>query len=170
MSSCHPRSFTPAGTFCESRWVVLGPSHVCPWGFLWACPFPQRPADRGWMSSREEGRGGRPPHPGGDACLVLRVLSFNNLTRLDEGSLADLSSLSVLRLSHNSISHIAEGAFEGLRSLRVLYVSPVGAMERGAPGEGGRGEQARRCLAPFSLAASQTGLRADDSGSDGAQS
>jgi len=49
-----------------------------------------------------------------------RVLSFNNLTRLDEESLADLSSLSILRLSHNSISHIAEGAFKGLRNLRVL--------------------------------------------------
>lgn len=51
-----------------------------------------------------------------------RVLSFNNLTRLDEESLADLSSLSILRLSHNSISHIAEGAFKGLKNLRVLYV------------------------------------------------
>uniref|UniRef100_A0A5F4WF96 Leucine rich repeats and immunoglobulin like domains 1 n=1 Tax=Callithrix jacchus TaxID=9483 RepID=A0A5F4WF96_CALJA len=50
----------------------------------------------------------------------LKVLSFNNLTRLDEESLAELSSLSVLRLSHNSISHIAEGAFKGLKSLRVL--------------------------------------------------
>lgn len=57
------------------------------------------------------------------ALPFLRVLSFNNLTRLDEESLAELSSLSVLRLSHNSISHIAEGAFKGLRSLRVLYVS-----------------------------------------------
>lgn len=49
-------------------------------------------------------------------------MSFNNLTRLDEESLADLSSLSILRLSHNSISHIAEGAFKGLKNLRVLYV------------------------------------------------
>ncbi|XP_036121981.1 leucine-rich repeats and immunoglobulin-like domains protein 1 isoform X5 [Molossus molossus] len=52
--------------------------------------------------------------------LTQLVLSFNNLTRLDEESLADLSSLTILRLSHNSISHISEGAFKGLRNLRVL--------------------------------------------------
>lgn len=59
----------------------------------------------------------------GDVCLpllILRILSFNNLTRLDEESLAELSGLSVLRLSHNAISHIAEGAFKGLKNLRVL--------------------------------------------------
>lgn len=50
----------------------------------------------------------------------LRILSYNNLTRLDEGSLADLGGLHVLRLSHNSINHIAEGAFKGLKNLRVL--------------------------------------------------
>lgn len=57
-------------------------------------------------------------------------MSFNNLTRLDEESLADLSSLSILRLSHNSISHIAEGAFKGLRNLRVLYVICCGVDRR----------------------------------------
>lgn len=65
--------------------------------------------------------------PDCDVCFPLpslRILSFNNLTRLDEESLADLSSLSILRLGHNSISHIAEGAFRGLKSLRVLYVLP----------------------------------------------
>lgn len=67
---------------------------------------------------------GVPKGRDGDVCFPSspRVLSFNNLTRLDEESLADLSSLSILRLSHNSISHIAEGAFRGLRNLRVLYV------------------------------------------------
>lgn len=57
-----------------------------------------------------------------DAAVVflLRILSYNNLTRLDEGSLADLGGLHVLRLSHNSINHIAEGAFKGLKNLRVL--------------------------------------------------
>lgn len=54
--------------------------------------------------------------------FVFRSLSFNNLTRLDEGSLADLGGLQILHLSHNSISHIAEGAFKGLKSLRILYV------------------------------------------------
>lgn len=52
--------------------------------------------------------------------FALRILSYNNLTRLDEGSLADLGGLHVLRLSHNSINHIAEGAFRGLKNLRVL--------------------------------------------------
>lgn len=52
--------------------------------------------------------------------FFLRILSYNNLTRLDEGSLADLGGLHVLRLSHNSINHIAEGAFKGLKNLRVL--------------------------------------------------
>lgn len=52
--------------------------------------------------------------------FFLRILSYNNLTRLDEGSLADLGGLHVLRLSHNSINHIAEGAFRGLKNLRVL--------------------------------------------------
>lgn len=82
------------------------------------------------MADAQEGSG----QPGQPAVTLLppplpplhRILSFNNLTRLDEGSLADLSSLSILRLSHNSISHIAEGAFKGLRNLRVLYVSPRG--------------------------------------------
>uniref|UniRef100_A0A8C9M1X5 Leucine rich repeats and immunoglobulin like domains 1 n=1 Tax=Panthera tigris altaica TaxID=74533 RepID=A0A8C9M1X5_PANTA len=60
-----------------------------------------------------------PPHTHCTLTWSL-VLSFNNLTRLDEESLADLSSLSILRLSHNSISHIAEGAFKGLKNLRVL--------------------------------------------------
>uniref|UniRef100_A0A8C5LDK1 Leucine-rich repeats and immunoglobulin-like domains 1 n=1 Tax=Jaculus jaculus TaxID=51337 RepID=A0A8C5LDK1_JACJA len=56
-----------------------------------------------------------------DVILVsCQILSFNNLTRLDEESLAELSGLSVLRLSHNTISHIAEGAFRGLKNLRVL--------------------------------------------------
>lgn len=54
------------------------------------------------------------------ACFSLRILSYNNLSRLDEGSLADLGGLHVLRLSHNSINHIAEGAFRGLKNLRVL--------------------------------------------------
>lgn len=54
--------------------------------------------------------------------LLLRSLSFNNLTRLDEGSLADLGGLQILQLSHNAISNIAEGAFKGLKNLRVLYV------------------------------------------------
>lgn len=52
--------------------------------------------------------------------FFLRILSYNNLSRLDEGSLADLGGLHVLRLSHNSINHIAEGAFKGLKNLRVL--------------------------------------------------
>lgn len=58
----------------------------------------------------------------GCCCIFfpLRILSYNNLTRLDEGSLADLGGLHVLRLSHNSINHIAEGAFRGLKNLRVL--------------------------------------------------
>lgn len=81
----------------------------------------------------------------------LRVLSFNNLTRLDEDSLADLSSLSILRLSHNSISHISEGAFRGLRNLRVLYVSRCGVGMKGFP-LGGRDRPANS----LSLAASQT--------------
>lgn len=79
----------------------------------------------------EEEREGHPLPSHGDVCFplpFLRILSFNNLTRLDEESLADLSSLSILRLSHNSISHIAEGAFRGLKSLRVLYVFIVGLM------------------------------------------
>jgi Leucine-rich repeat (LRR) protein len=58
-----------------------------------------------------------PPYP------FLRILSFNNLTRLDAESLAELSSLTTLRLSHNAISHIAEGAFKGLKNLRILYGS-----------------------------------------------
>lgn len=49
-----------------------------------------------------------------------RNLSYNNLTRLDEGSLAVLGDLHTLRLGHNSISHIAEGAFRGLRAVRIL--------------------------------------------------
>ena len=49
-----------------------------------------------------------------------RNLSYNNLTRLDEGSLAMLGDLHTLRLGHNAISHINEGAFRGLRALRNL--------------------------------------------------
>ncbi|XP_048647706.1 leucine-rich repeats and immunoglobulin-like domains protein 1 isoform X5 [Marmota marmota marmota] len=52
--------------------------------------------------------------------LTQLILSFNNLTGLDEKSLAKLGSLSILHLSHNSISHIAEGAFTGLKNLRIL--------------------------------------------------
>lgn len=79
-----------------------------------------------WLTRlhRRERRRDNAEQPSGDhVCSplpFLRILSFNNLTRLDEESLADLSSLSILRLSHNSISHIAEGAFRGLKSLRVL--------------------------------------------------
>ncbi|VTJ88787.1 Hypothetical predicted protein [Marmota monax] len=51
------------------------------------------------------------------------ILSFNNLTGLDEKSLAKLGSLSILHLSHNSISHIAEGAFKGLKNLRIFHIS-----------------------------------------------
>lgn len=96
-----------------------------------------RPADWG-----EQGA----PGPGGDICLLLlRVLSFNNLTRLDEESLADLSSLSILRLSHNAISHVAEGAFKGLKSLRVLYVSHCG-VDRVGESPAGRAEQSKQML------------------------
>lgn len=49
-----------------------------------------------------------------------RNLSYNNLTRLDEGSLSVLGDLHSLRLGHNAISHITEGAFRGLKALRVL--------------------------------------------------
>lgn len=51
---------------------------------------------------------------------LSRNLSYNNLTRLDEGSLAVLGDLHTLRLGHNSISHINEGAFRGLKALRIL--------------------------------------------------
>lgn len=51
---------------------------------------------------------------------LSRNLSYNNLTRLDEGSLAVLGDLHTLRLGHNSISHITEGAFRGLKAVRVL--------------------------------------------------
>lgn len=51
---------------------------------------------------------------------LFRNLSYNNLTRLDEGSLAVLGELHSLRLGHNAISHIDEGAFRGLKALRVL--------------------------------------------------
>lgn len=53
-----------------------------------------------------------------------RNLSYNNLTRLDEGILSVLGDLHTLRLGHNSISHITEGAFRGLKALRVLWVKP----------------------------------------------
>lgn len=57
-------------------------------------------------------------------CLGIRYpsrnLSYNNLTRLDEGSLSVLGDLHTLRLGHNSISHITEGAFRGLKALRIL--------------------------------------------------
>ena len=95
-----------------------------PSGFWWPCPSHLDPDD--WLTGlhRRERRRDNTEQPDGDhICsppLFLRILSFNNLTRLDEESLADLSSLSILRLSHNSISHIAEGAFRGLKSLRVL--------------------------------------------------
>lgn len=49
-----------------------------------------------------------------------RNLSYNNLTRLDEGSLSVLGELHSLRLGHNAISHITEGAFRGLKALRLL--------------------------------------------------
>lgn len=51
---------------------------------------------------------------------LSRNLSYNNLTRLDEGILSVLGDLHTLRLGHNSISHITEGAFRGLKALRVL--------------------------------------------------
>ena len=51
---------------------------------------------------------------------LSRNLSYNNLTRLDEGSLAVLGDLHALRLGHNSISHITEGAFRGLKAVRIL--------------------------------------------------
>lgn len=49
-----------------------------------------------------------------------RSLSYNNLSRLDDDSLAVLGDLHTLRLGHNSISHIMEGAFRGLKALRIL--------------------------------------------------
>lgn len=52
--------------------------------------------------------------------LASRNLSYNNLTRLDEGILSVLGDLHTLRLGHNSISHITEGAFRGLKALRNL--------------------------------------------------
>lgn len=55
---------------------------------------------------------------------LSRNLSYNNLTRLDEGILSVLGDLHTLRLGHNSISHITEGAFRGLKALRVLWVKP----------------------------------------------
>lgn len=64
-----------------------------------------------------------PPSSFRSCCLCLflsRNLSYNNLTRLDEGSLAVLVDLHTLRLGHNSISHINEGAFKGLKAVRVL--------------------------------------------------
>lgn len=96
----------------------------CPWDSGGHVPPHLDPDD--WLTQlhhRERRREDNAEQPDGDVCsplLFLRILSFNNLTRLDEESLADLSSLSILRLSHNSISHIAEGAFRGLKSLRVL--------------------------------------------------
>lgn len=83
-----------------------------------------------YITSRKSGVGGRhwlvqrslekAGWADGAVVFLLRILSYNNLTRLDEGSLADLGGLHVLRLSHNSINHIAEGAFKGLKNLRVL--------------------------------------------------
>lgn len=83
-----------------------------------------------YIASRKSGVGGRhwlvqrsletAGWADGAVVFLLRILSYNNLTRLDEGSLADLGGLHVLRLSHNSINHIAEGAFKGLKNLRVL--------------------------------------------------
>ncbi|MEQ2201049.1 hypothetical protein XENOCAPTIV_006768, partial [Xenoophorus captivus] len=69
-------------------------------------------------------------------------LSYNNLTRLDEGSLAVLGDLHTLRLGHNSISHINEGAFRGLKALRVLKECLVGREEqqRGSSGQVQMGE------------------------------
>lgn len=52
--------------------------------------------------------------------IFFRNLSYNNLTKLSEGSFAKLVNLNSLRLGHNSIIHITEGAFRGLSSLRTL--------------------------------------------------
>ena len=121
-------SFQESNVWGSSPGGFLAVRPFCPWDPCGRIPSHWDLGDWPTMALHSgEEREGDAVRPDCDVCFplpFLRILSFNNLTRLDEESLADLSSLSILRLSHNSISHIAEGAFRGLKSLRVLYVFP----------------------------------------------
>ncbi|VTJ88789.1 Hypothetical predicted protein, partial [Marmota monax] len=71
------------------------------------------------------------------------ILSFNNLTWLDEKSLAKLGSLSILHLSHNSISHIAEAPSRDSKTCTSCTAFTVGVTERRGPGQESRRGQSR---------------------------